>query len=178
MAPEGGTVCDDCGLPATEAPRCGPCLQLFDESNGAVSVRPLSRDDLELVYAWRSNPLVYEHFREQDSPLDWDSHVSWFNSRDASRFDFVIHYDGRRVGVVSLDSADKSGIYLGDISSRGDGVATRALNWLCSRFAGERPLYATIEESNDASRRLFERCGFVCDGVEDGWEHYEYRVKD
>jgi RimJ/RimL family protein N-acetyltransferase len=69
---------------------------------------------------------------------------------------------------------DEVGIHLGYPSARGQGVATAALNWLCARFKERVPLFAEIHENNDASSRLFERCGFGRTGREDGWLQYAY----
>jgi hypothetical protein len=40
-----------------------------DVEVGTLSFRPIREDELELLLAWQSNPLIYEHFREQDGPL-------------------------------------------------------------------------------------------------------------
>ncbi|WP_436344045.1 GNAT family N-acetyltransferase [Natronorubrum sp. FCH18a] len=176
------TTCDDCRLP-TEAKQahdgdetrtlCKPCATLVD-SDRSIYVSPLEHDDLELILAWRSNPKVYRHFRLQDGPLDWDEHVAWFESRGPDRHDFVIHYDGRRVGVVSIDGENEVGIYLGDFSAHSHGVATMALNWLCNRFNERTPLTAEIHEQNGASKQLFTRCGFQQESIDNEWLQYVY----
>lgn len=174
------SVCDDCGLPISVRSnegemeeRCNPCTRLV-EDHPSVRVSPLDPGDLELVLAWRSNPEVYAHFRQQDGPLDWDEHVSWYESRDSDRYDFVINFDGRRVGVVNVDPTDEVGIFLGDFSARGNGVATTALGWLCDRFESRVPLFADIHEENEPSRELFERCGFQQQGCDGTWLRYVY----
>jgi RimJ/RimL family protein N-acetyltransferase len=170
------SVCVECGLVADEERddgRCGACTALADR-DPAVSITPLERADLELVLAWRSNPDVYRHFRHQDAPLTWDEHVEWFESRDERRQDFVIRYEERRVGVVSLDADDAVSVYLGDIAARGRGVATNAVKWLCDRFADREPLHAVVHTDNKASVRLFERCGFEHEGESDDWAQYVY----
>jgi len=131
-------------------------------------------DDLELVLAWRSNPKIYRHARSQDSPLEWESHLSWYESREASRHDFIIHYEGRRVGVVSIAANDEISVYLGDFSTHGKGVATAALGWICERFEYRSPLIAEIHEENDASKRLFEGCGFQHRDRDGEWIEYRY----
>lgn len=139
-----------------------------------VEISPLSEDDLELVLAWRSNPEVYRHFRQQTSPLDWDEHTEWFESRLPDRHDFMIHFNKRRVGVISIGADDEVGIYLGDFSAHGKGIATAALNWLCERFDHRRPLTAEIHEDNEASQQLFHRCGFEKVKKEEEWIEYSY----
>lgn len=170
------SVCVKCECPTDEDRddgRCEACTALARRDSD-VSVAPVEREDLEVVLAWRSNPEVYRYFRDQDGPLAWEDHVEWFESRDERRRDFVVRYDGRRVGVVSLDADDAVSVYLGDVSARGRGVATNAVRWLCDRFADRAPLRADVHLDNNASERLFERCGFEREGRTDGWVRYVY----
>jgi RimJ/RimL family protein N-acetyltransferase len=173
-------VCHNCELPVDNGPGaedsqplCTPCTAL-SERTPPIHVTPLGREDLELVLAWRSNEQIYRHFRKQDGPLDWDQHISWYDSRPTDRHDFVIHYKDRRVGVISVDTTDEVSIYLGDFSSHGHGVATATLRWLCKRFADRTPLMAEIHEDNESSKRLFERCEFHQEGRDGSWMEYLY----
>lgn len=165
--------CTDCGRSGETTPYCRACDTLRDRG---VRVSPMTEGDLELVLAWRSNPLVYRHFRRQDGPLSWDDHVAWFESRAPERHDFVVTFEGRRVGVVSLTEDDEVSIYLGDVSARGNGVASAVLRWLCDRFVDRIPLYAEVQEENEASRLLFERCGFERRDEDDDWILYAYEA--
>lgn len=162
-------------LPKESATVCSPCATLAGGGDDPTWVRPLDVDDLELVFAWRSNPEIYEHFRRQDGPLEWEEHVSWFETRSEDRFDYVVRYGDRRVGSVNLTETDEVGIYLGDPSARGRGVATRTLRWLCERFEDREPLRAEIHRENEPSRTLFERCGFERVGSDGDWQRYLYR---
>lgn len=170
--------CDNCGQPietsdSSATSLCEPCTTLL-ERTPPIHVAPIDSADLELMLAWRSNPEIYHHFRRQDSPLDWDDHLSWYESRDTDRYDFIIHYDGRRVGVVSISATEEIGIYLGDFSAHGQGVATVALKWICERFENRAPLIAEVHEDNSPSKRLFEACGFQQRGRDDEWIKYSY----
>lgn len=138
-----------------------------------VSLRPVEVSDLEILLAWRSNPRIYRHFREQDGPLSWEEHLDWFASRPSGRRDYVIEYAGRRVGSISLTEDGEVGIYVGELELWGSGVATVALERAIERVDDER-LMADIHHENDASRRLFERCGFELAETEGDWERYTY----
>jgi RimJ/RimL family protein N-acetyltransferase len=170
--------CKHCGQ-SIETPDCGadelcePCRALSEQAT-PVRITPMEAEDLELVLAWRSNPKIYRHFRRQDGPLDWKSHLSWYESRETSRHDFIIHYAGRRVGAVSITASEEISIYLGDFSAHGEGVATAALTWICERFAHRSPLIAEIHEENEASERLFEGCGFEQRDRDAEWIEYRY----
>lgn len=158
--------CANCRLPIQSQSssesndiHCKPCLDVI--SNPVrIRLKPVERRDLELLFAWRSDPKIYRHSRSQEGPLDWNAHVNWFESRCDGRYDFLIHHAGRRVGVVSISEEDYVSIYLGDHSSHGRGIANRALEWLCRRFVNRKPLFAEIHLDNDSSQRLFERCDF------------------
>lgn len=173
--------CTDCDLPTISQTngedernaRCRPCIELAD-GEPSVRVSQLESSDLALVLAWRSHPQIYDHFRQQNGPLDWNGHVAWFNERDSDRYDFVLRFDGRRVGVVNIDSNDEVGIFLGDFSAHGQGVATVALNWLCRRFENRAPLTAEIHVQNEDSKQLFSRCGFQPDWSDGDWIQYVY----
>jgi RimJ/RimL family protein N-acetyltransferase len=136
----------------------------------------MSADDLNLVFAWRCNPEIYRHFRGQDEPLSWDDHVAWFESRHPERFDFVVSFEGRRVGVVSLNTDNEVSVYLGDVSARGRGVASAAVEWLCERFADRAPIGAEVHRDNDPSKRLFERCEFKRAATDGEWLRYAYHT--
>jgi len=170
------SICENCRLPVGAEPTkslclCSPCTMLV-KNEPSVRVSPFKRDDLELVLAWRSNPEIYRYFRKQDDPLHWGEHVSWFNSRASERYDFVIHYNERRVGIVSIGQDDVVGIYLGDFSAHGQGIATKTLNWICDRFECRKPLFAEVHEDNDASKQLFRRCGFRQVNQDGKWLKY------
>lgn len=169
-------VCTNCQLSITNGksgskPLCDPCLR-YSEDDPSIRMTPIEQNDLELMLAWRSNPEIYRHFRQQEEHLDWEDHVTWFESRADDRHDFVIHYEERRVGVVTIDRDDMVGIYLGDFSARGNGIATQAIKWLCDRFEDRRPLFAEIDRENDSSKYLFHRCGFQPDEEDGRWLIY------
>ncbi|MEY7849454.1 GNAT family N-acetyltransferase [Natrarchaeobius sp. A-rgal3] len=176
-------TCDDCDRPIqadtvvdakTVMSRCKSCRSLAHHHR-SLRITPLTRTDLELVLAWRSNPKIYRHFRHQMEPLDWDEHVEWFESRSQRRHDFIVRFDERRVGVVSLSADEEVSVYLGDFSAHGYGVATATLEWLCDRFVKRTPFIAEIHEENNPSIRLFERCGFERTHRNGDWLYYEYR---
>jgi RimJ/RimL family protein N-acetyltransferase len=143
---------------------------MCDEPDG-LSYRPVEPRDLELILAWRSNPEVYERFREQDGPLTWKEHLKWYGSRPDDRHDYVIVRNGRRVGVVSLSPDSQVGVYVGETASWGSGIGSSAVEWLCETHDRDR-FVAEIHVDNDASRRLFERCSFDQFGTDGKWAVY------
>lgn len=155
---------------------CPACHNLSDpqSSPSSLMVRPMEQDDLELVLAWRNNPEIYEHFFEQDGVITWDNHVKWYKNRPADREDYIIRYQDRRVGVVSLDESGFVSIYIGEIPLWGQGIASRMLNWVTQRHYPDRSLQAEIHEKNNRSKRLFEKCDFVQSDRDGDWVIYQY----
>ena len=170
-------ICDNCQLPIIDeninGDLCNACLHLIKKET-PVEIKPLERNDLELVLAWRSNPEIYRHFRKQDGPIEWDDHVNWFESRPDDRNDFVIQYKGRRVGVINVNQDNQVGLYVGEVTAQKNGIATIALNWLCNRFSEKAPLYAEIHMDNEPSKHLFEKVGFRQRKEDGGWIKYIY----
>jgi RimJ/RimL family protein N-acetyltransferase len=155
---------------------CSDCSELVLDSlpPGKVTVQPLAEKDLELVLAWRNNPRIYDQFRKQNEPLEWNEHKEWFDSRPDDRFDYVIRFEDRRVGVVSLASDGDVSIYIGEITLWGEGIASQILKWLCRKFGDRKPLRAQIREDNQRSQSLFESCGFDQIDAENSWKIFEF----
>lgn len=134
-----------------------------------VEYRPATVDDLELMLAWRSQPQLYENFYEQDEPIEWEGHSKWWDSRE-NRRDWIITVREedrwRDVGNVNVSSLDTEmpeiGVYIGEVTLWGEGVATEAVhfgvNWL--REESYPAVRARILDSNEPSQRVFEKVGF------------------
>jgi RimJ/RimL family protein N-acetyltransferase len=171
-------ICENCSLhlrhQGDEQNICNPCKELA-RGELQVHVSPISREDLELILAWRSHPEIYRHFRDQTEPLTWSEHLSWFKSRDSTQHDFLIHYGGRHVGVVGLNTNSEITIYIADFSAQGEGVATAAINWLKKRFNNRTPLIAEVDAKNESSQHLFQKCGFRETNRSNGWIIFVYR---
>ena len=123
--------------------------------------------DLELMMAWRSDSETYRGFYSQEKPLTWEEHLDWFRSRNKDWRTFVIIYDGRKVGVVTVGQLDywepESGIYIGEKTLRGKGVGKKALKlaiaWLRER--NYRYTRTTIKDDNVNSIKLYHSLGFL-----------------
>jgi RimJ/RimL family protein N-acetyltransferase len=171
------SVCTNCQLPIetkNESNKLCAYCEKINKKEIPIRLAPIDHDDLELILAWRSNPQIYQYFRNQNEPIDWEDHVSWFESRVSDRYDFMINYQRRRVGVINIDQNNMVGIYLGDFSAHGQGIATEALSWLCNRFEDRSPLFAEIHKDNTASKNLFYRCGFRQVDQNEKWIEYVY----
>lgn len=130
---------------------------------GTLTVRPATTDDAQIMFDWRDDPATRAVSRTSGA-LEWDGHLAWLDHvlADPARQLFVGTIGGRPVGVIRFDfsSEDRAevSLYL-DPALHGLGLGPHLL------LAGEaaahpRTVDATVLESNRASQRLFEICGY------------------
>ena len=119
--------------------------------------------------AWRSNPKLYKWFYEQNEPLEWREHYTWWKSR-VDRIDWIIVYDGkfrkRDVGSVNVSKLESKypeiGILIGEITLWGKGIGKKSLN-LALNYLKENDYNgatANILKDNSRSEKLFKGLGF------------------
>ena len=149
-----------------------------------VRLEEATEKDLPLMMAWRSNPLVYQGFFQQNAPLDWDEHVKWFRSRNQDWRTFIAwlriepfppfsnceDYD-RPIGVVTIGQLDhwspEIGYYIGEVSLWGHGfgkmVVKEGIKWL-QGYIKQHPhieaVHTTVLKNNKRSVSLLKGLGF------------------
>jgi UDP-2,4-diacetamido-2,4,6-trideoxy-beta-L-altropyranose hydrolase len=136
-----------------------------------LAVRPATRDDSDLMYAWRNDARTRAVSRDAD-PIPLQHHRRWLGDSLAStsRTILIAEIGTRPVGVVRFDHAGDAAevsIYLDPLLG-GIGLGPAAL------AAGEQYLACCIDKSlvlkaetlpgNRASRRLFEGGGYETTG--------------
>lgn len=132
-----------------------------------MKLKLASDDDIELVMAWRSNPLIYQGFYTQTAPLTWEEHKAWWYSRNKDWREFIIWLDGRRIGVVSIGQLDhwspELGYFIGEISLWGKGYGKQAVSLAMDylREIGKEYCHTTVLEDNTRSLRLLSSLGFI-----------------
>ena len=116
-------------------------------------------------------PIFYDHQRDPEAnrmaafpPRERDAFMTHWGSivRDASVVVRTIELDGVVAGNVVLfgyEGRREVGYWIGREFWR-RGVATRALSAFLHEVA-ERPIYAGVAETNVASIRVLEKCGFA-----------------
>jgi RimJ/RimL family protein N-acetyltransferase len=148
-----------------------------------VSLIPMSEVDLELVMAWRSHPEAYRYFREQQRPLTWQEHWTFWQNR-RNREDYIINVQEknkkRKVGNINLSQLNtpqpEIGIIIGELTLYGKGVASQAVKLGLHRLVdlGHVQARVTINRNNPASQAVFKKFGFKKDPEQKDieWEHY------
>jgi RimJ/RimL family protein N-acetyltransferase len=135
---------------------------------GEVRLRAVTEDDLPIFFEHQRDPVANRMAafppRERDAFLThWGSIL-----RDASGVVRTIELDGDVAGNVCLfgfEGRREVGYWIGR-EFWGRGVATRALSAFLHEVE-ERPIYAGVTETNVASIRVLDKCGFTAVETDD-----------
>lgn len=143
-------------------------------SDGSVAVRTFEEKDIAAKVMWINNPENNQYLHYQ-LPLDIEKTRQWFYNKDnTKRCDCVIEYTGIPVGLIGLleldDTNRKAEFYIsmGETSYKRRGIATRAIR-LILEYAFSvlhfNKIYLNVDAENTAACRLYEKVGFLCEGV-------------
>lgn len=140
-----------------------------------ISIRKFEDRDVENKVRWINDPRnhTYLHY---DLPLEVEKTRKWFQSiKDRTdRYDAVIEADGVAVGLIGLLGIDmrnrKAEYYvcLGEQAYRGKGIAGEATKLLLKYAFVDlniNKVYLYTEYDNLKARRLFEKAGFIQEGL-------------
>lgn len=129
---------------------------------GEVRLRAVTEDDLPIIFEHQRDPVAYR--MAAFPPRERDAFMTHWRSilRDASVVVRTIELDGDVAGNVVLfgfEGRREVGYWIGR-EFWGLGVATRALSAFLQEVE-ERPIYAGVAETNVASVRVLQKCGFT-----------------
>ena len=138
-------------------------------------LRKAEYNDLPLMMAWRSNPLVYKGFYTQTKPLEWEEHINYWNSRNQDWHLFIVMYEERPIGIVGIGQTDhwspEIGYTIGEVSLWGKGLGRKAVNlgieWLRNHSRTNKHIVAfhtTIPKDNKRGLRLAKSLGLKISG--------------
>jgi RimJ/RimL family protein N-acetyltransferase len=151
-----------------------------------LSLRLATKDDLPLMMAWRSNPLIYAGFYQQKNPLKWDEHLKWWESRLNWRV-FLCLLDDRPIGVLNIGQLDhwspEIGYYIGEISLWDNDYGTQmvqlGIDWLKNYSKSNKHIqsvHTTIKDNNIGSIKIVKRLNFKKGMEARIGEHYWYHT--
>lgn len=140
-----------------------------------VSLRPFKEEDVPYKVRWINNDQnnKYLHY---DLPLKEDKTLAWFKTLENrfDRVDYTITYDSKPAGLIGLlniDNVSKKAEYyicLGGDEFKGKGIAitaTRLLIEKSSKELGLQKIYLYTEIKNIPAQKLFEKVGFIKEGL-------------
>jgi len=140
----------------------------------AVTLRPATLGDAEMVFCWRNDPFLVMRGSSQKT-VTWKEHLQWFQATvsGSERKMFIVLVGAEPAGQVRFDRVNnetcKISAYLLQ-SYTGRGLGVEAIRRGCEvlfRQWGVSKIVACIREDNKASRVAFGRAGFV-ESSEDG----------
>ena len=140
-----------------------------------VNIRRFERTDIPKKVEWINNP-ENNQFLHYDIPISIVGTERWYDSHqgEETRYDAVIEADGVPVGTIGLLSIDRKNskaeyyIAMGEVDYKGKGVAKEASK-LILEYGFEKldlnRIYLFTEVENVDAQMLFERVGFVREGI-------------
>lgn len=140
-----------------------------------IKIRKFIEEDIPYKVKW-INDDENNKYLHYDLPLREDKTLLWFNSiKDRKdRADYTITYNEEPVGLIGLiniDNRNRKGEYyitLGGKRYRGQGIAMVASHLLIKEgfYAYNlNKIYLYTEVENTSAQRLFERVGFIKEGL-------------
>ena len=162
-----------------------------------IVLRAVEEKDNEMLLSLINDPDTEMMLGGSSWPVSETEQLQWFEmqerSRDVLRCVAALKEDGKAVGTLILSDIDqKNGtaqihIKMSKNGGRGKGYGTDAVKTLVRYAFQELRLncvYSSILSYNEASIRLFEKCGFTRDGtlrarVYKGghfWDLYAYSI--
>jgi diamine N-acetyltransferase len=148
-------------------------------AHGSVFLRAAERDDIPRFVSWLND---YETSRTLGirAPLSIPLEEQWFEQmlasqgKDAYHFVACLAADGRPIGTIGLFELDLVngsaglGISIGAAADRGKGHGTdmlRAILGFGFGFLRLERIWLDVYQMNEGARRVYERVGFVREGV-------------
>ena len=143
-------------------------------TNGEITIRDFLEKDIEKKVEWINNP-QNNTFLHYDIPLSVEKTKQWFlNKNNVARLDCIIEFSNVPVGLIGLLNIDKINkkaefyITVGETCFKRKGIAKRATLLLVEYAFSEMGLnkvYLNVDQKNEIACALYEKCGFVLEGV-------------
>ena len=140
-----------------------------------ITIRKFEKTDIPKKVEWINNP-ENNQFLHYDIPICVEKTEKWFDSHlgENTRYDAIIEADGFSVGTIGLLEIDRKNskaeyyIAMGETAYKGKGVAKEASRLIIEygfEKLGLNRIYLFTEVENVAAQKLFEKVGFVKEGV-------------
>ncbi|MFJ4997528.1 GNAT family N-acetyltransferase [Microbacterium sp. NPDC088619] len=137
------------------------------EPRSGALARPATAEDGQMLLEWRNDPTVRLSSRSRGE-IDWRSHRDWLarSLEDPDRRLLMIERDGMPVATCRWDRSAEGEWEISITvapESRGRGIAASVVRAAENALSALPPLrlVAAVHHDNVASRRLFERAGYL-----------------
>lgn len=132
-----------------------------------MRLRKARRDDCEMIFSWRNDPLTREMFLNNEI-ISFENHLSWYESSLSNpyRHIYIAEHENNKIGVCRFDY--DQGTKVSDISIninplfRGKGLSQGFLLEAIDLYELEieSTLKANIKRENIPSQTIFKKAGF------------------
>lgn len=138
-------------------------------SESGLVLRPATLADAKQIWDCRQALHGSAAIQSASQAETYESHLVWFGCAiaDPNRHFMIIEHDARWLGYLRFDPLEDevshrvSIALLSDIRGMGFGSSALSIGCLHARQLGIKTLFADIAAENEASRRVFVKCGFV-----------------
>ena len=142
-------------------------------------LRELERKDLPEINKWRNDPKLIESLGAPFRYINLNVDEKWFdnymsNRSNTVRCAIVTESDDNIIGLVtiaSINNINRTGevhIMIGNVENRGKGIGTFAVKEILNHAFNNLNLNRIelgVLSTNIAAQKLYEKCGFVREGV-------------
>lgn len=133
----------------------------------AITLRPATMDDRDMVFGWRNNPFVLAH-GSSHREVGWEEHQTWFAETISARNRrmFIIQEQGKPIGQIRFERENQQdcvvSVYvLREFTGRGCGLeATRKGCSAIFEVWDVKRVVACVRFDNPAGRSVFLKAGF------------------
>lgn len=144
-----------------------------------VRLRALTITDLQLTLKWHNQPEIVEMYSGHPFPVNEEMEMKWYENVTKSNVPISVFgiehiIDSKLIGLTVLkginfiNSSTETAIYIGDNEYKGKGLSNQALR-LTLDFAfsklGLHRVWLKVRSDNTPALRLYDRIGFVKEGV-------------
>lgn len=139
-----------------------------------TKLRPIIKDDLATIVAWRNDPIVNRWLSDRIKTMP--EAVKWYESIKKNPKNRVdgIYEDNRLIGYSAVESVDmvnrrcEIALIIGDPACWGRRIARAVMTELLRYCLAELKLhrvFATVVRGNERSERLLRSLGFTHEGT-------------
>jgi RimJ/RimL family protein N-acetyltransferase len=156
-----------------------------------IRLRALTKSDIQKTLKWHNNEIIKELYAGHPFPVNWELEEKWYEKILTSNFPTTVFgieiiENSLLIGISVLKNIDlmngkaEYAIFLGDENVRAKGFAKEAtlltLEFGFGKMRLER-IYLFVLEENINAIILYERCGFVKEGLirKSAFRNFEYK---
>lgn len=129
-----------------------------------LNLRKVNEDDVNLLFNWVNDPVV-RMYALNPEPIQWESHLDWFNQKLKST-DAAIYiaegYGHYPIGQIRIEKEDDKWVidYSIDKYFRGLGLGQKIVAEMIRQNSSSN-FIAEVKAENIPSQKVFEKLGFV-----------------